>query len=74
MCPRWLERATKLEVLAFIREQEVVGPMHLVNQFSYRYAGAKYRLYTLAKQGLVVNIGVGEWTLTEAGYDRLFYL
>ena len=48
--------------------------MHLVNQFSYRYAGAKYRLYTLAKQGLVVNIGVGEWTLTEAGYDRLFYL
>ena len=70
----WSRRATKLEVLAFIREREVVGPMHLVDHFGYRYWGARKRLYNLSKQGLAVNIGVGEWTLTEAGYERLFYL
>lgn len=48
--------------------------MHLVDHFGYRYWGARKRLYNLSKQGLAVNIGVGEWTLTEAGYERLFYL
>lgn len=64
-------RATKLEVLSFIREQEVVSIPILMDWFGYSYSGANKRLYFLKREKLVVNIDRGEWVLTEAGARKL---
>lgn len=64
-------RATKLEALDFIRNQEVVSIQSLMDWFGYSYWGAAHRLQHLKREKLVVNIGRGEWTITEAGARKL---
>lgn len=72
----WRERkATKIEVLEFITEREIVSIHDLVEYFGYRYATANWRLWRLQKEGLVSKLGAvrGKWVLTEKGYSRLAY-
>ena len=64
-------RATKLEVLDFIRNQEVVSIQSLMDWFGYSYKGAAERLRLLKRDKLVVNIDRGEWVLSEAGARKL---
>jgi hypothetical protein len=66
-------KATKLEVLDFIRNQEVVSIHSLMDWFGYSYSGANRRLWLLKREKLVVNIGRGEWVLTDAGARKLDY-
>ncbi len=70
---------TKLEILTFIRDQEVVWIKTLCAQFGYTYWGAVSRLKRLCKEGLVEPLYVkglnqGRYLLTTRGSDRLDYL
>lgn len=67
-------KATKVEVLRFMRDREFVTIHGLMERFSYKYNGAVKRLRTLAKEGLITQwIERGQWSLTQDGERRLHY-
>ena len=68
-------KATKLDILRFIRTREIVDTMDLMNEFGYTYRGARTRLYRLERGKLVVKLGirVGAYCLTDEAYRRLEY-
>jgi len=67
-------KATKEEVLLFIRDREWLTLHDLIEQFGYRYKGAERRLYRLAHAGLITPwIEKGQWTLTQDGYRKCEY-
>lgn len=70
---------TKLEILKFIKAQEVVWIETLSAHFGYTYWGAVSRLKRLSKEGLVEalytrGLNQGRYVLTIKGYERLDYL
>lgn len=70
---------TKLEILTFIRDQEVVWIKTLCARFGYTYWGAVSRLKRLCKEGLVESLyakglNQGRYLLTTRGSERLDYL
>ena len=70
---------TKLEILTFIRDQEVVWIETLRAKFGYAYWGAVSRLRRLCKEGLVESLyarglNKGRYLLTTKGAERLVYL
>jgi hypothetical protein len=70
---------TKLEVLEFIRDREIVWIRDLVAEYGYKYWGAVSRLKRLCRDGLVEAIKVrglnqGRYALTEKGLARIDYL
>lgn len=67
------KKASKLEILEFINEKEIVSPFDLVNRFGYTRLGAGSMLSWLKSQRLVINERRGEWTLTDEGVRRLIY-
>lgn len=68
-------RATKLEALNFIRKREIVTIHDLIDYYGYSYSGAKHRLLSLKKQGLIAALGVerGKYVLSELGFNKLKY-
>jgi len=68
-----MKRASKLQVLEFLKERGIVTPLGLMNRFSYSRGGASWMLTWLKKQGLVINDRRGEWTYTDLGLKRLNY-
>jgi len=71
-------KATKREILEFIRLKEVIYYWQLAEEFGYTRQTAKVKLNTLSKQGLVTPLKPAErprrWILTNKGEDRLLYL
>jgi len=68
-----MKKASKLLVLEFINEREIVTPLDLMNRFGYSRGGASWMLTWLKKQRLVINDRRGEWTITDTGIRRLLY-
>lgn len=73
-------KASKADILGFMRQWEIITPHDLVEYFDYSLSYARKRLTLLKKQGLVEDLGDtpssyrGQWVLTEKGYSRgLFY-
>lgn len=67
-------KATKEEVLLFIRDREWLTLHDLIEQFGYKYKGAERRLYRLARAGLITPwITKGQWTLTQDGTRKCEY-
>lgn len=67
------KKASKLEILEFIYEKEIVSPADLVERFGYTRLGAGSMLSWLKSQRLVINERRGEWTITDEGMRRLIY-
>ena len=68
---RYLVKATKEEVLLFIRDREWITLHDLLEQFGYKYKGAEQRLYRLARAHLITPwITKGQWTLTQDGTKK----
>ena len=65
--------ATKVDVLEFIYDREVVTAGDLMEKFDYTYSGAHSRLSQLRKQGFIQQVTKGRWCLTNRGYDKLDY-
>lgn len=71
---RYPTKATKEEVLLFIRDREWITIHDLVNQFGYKYKGAEKRLYNLARESMITPwIERGQWTLTQDGERKCQY-
>ena len=68
-------KATRQEVLKFIKARDVVDIMDLVNQFGYTYGYARIKLHRLEKAGLIEKLGIrpGAFCLTNEGIRRLEY-
>lgn len=67
-------RATKFEVLHFIKKREIVCRNDLADHFGYKPKGAEDRLYTLAREGLITQIPtIGQWRLSKLGEKRYQY-
>lgn len=66
-------KATKLDVLEFIKKKGLIEIWQLRDKFNYSDESAYKRLQRLKKQGLVINMTRGSWELTEEGYRRLRY-
>ena len=66
-------KATKLQVLEFIKERQLVWVYEVAQKFGYTDHGARIRLIRLKKAGLVINMTRGCWELTEEGYRKLRY-
>ncbi len=66
-------KATKLDVLEFIKKKGLIEIWQLRDKFNYSDESAYKRLQRLKKQGLVINMTRGSWKLTEEGYRRLRY-
>lgn len=66
----------KIEVLKFIDDEEIVGPMELANYFDMSYGWAKLRLSRLKIANLIEPLGIdrGKWILTNKAYDYLEFL
>jgi hypothetical protein len=60
--------------LLFIKRCEIVCKNDLVQHFGYKPRSAEYRLYTLARDGLIIPIPtIGKWRLSELGEKRYQY-
>lgn len=66
-------RATKLELLEFIRDRQMIQSFELRDHFGYTESGARGRLSYLKKQGLVINMTKDRWELTVEGFAKLIY-
>jgi len=68
-------RATKIQVLEFIRRKEVVDKSDLVEKFGYSPATARNKLYRLANKGLLEKVSVDSesYCLTVEAHRRLEY-
>lgn len=67
-------KATKNEVLSFIREKEAVTVHDLVDRFDYSYKGASCRIWLLHRGKLIQPLFQrGTWGLTELAAQRLEY-
>lgn len=70
---------TKLEILSFISDQDVVWIETLSAYYGYTYWGAASRLKRLCKAGLVEplyrrGLNQGRYLLTNKGIERIKYL
>ncbi len=79
LCDKMHKTPTKLELLQYIRGQEVVWIKTLSAHFGYTYWGAVSRLQRLCKERLVETLYVrglnqGRYVLTNRGLERLAYL
>lgn len=63
----------KIEKLKFIRDNEPIQPWQFRDYFNYTEGSVKKDLWRLKKQGLIINMPIGFWELTEIGYRRLEY-
>ncbi|GAI96999.1 unnamed protein product [marine sediment metagenome] len=68
-----MRKATKLELLQFIYEREVVSRFDVVEKFGYTPGGADSMLAWLKREKLVTNDRKGEWTISDDGLRRLIY-
>jgi hypothetical protein len=69
---RWRPtRATKEQILEFIKNRRIIFSYELIHHFGYTHGSACYRLWLLKKQGLALSDGRGAWVLTEVelGYQ-----
>lgn len=67
-------KATKKEVLAFFEEIEVVMIRNLMDKFDYCYEGARSRIKSLLREGLIEPLfEKGTWGLTKKGERRLLH-
>jgi hypothetical protein len=64
---------TKLEKLKYIRDNEPIQSWQFRDYFDYAEGAFRTELWRLKKQGLIINMPVGFWVLTETGYRRLEY-
>ncbi len=79
LCDKMHKTPTKLQLLQFIRGQEVVWIKTLSAHFGYTYWGAVSRLKRLCKEKLVETLytrglNQGRYILTNRGLERLAYL
>ncbi len=79
LCDEMHKTPTKLELLQYVRGQEVVWIKTLSAHFGYTYWGAVSRLKRLCKESLVEPLYVrglnqGRYILTNRGFERLAYL
>ena len=66
-----LLKATKLIILEFVYDREMVTAFDLIEEFDYTYSSAHCRLSLLKKEGFVQRTGGGHWCLSDRGYDKL---
>jgi DeoR/GlpR family transcriptional regulator of sugar metabolism len=64
-------KATKLQVLEFIKERQLVWVYELVQEFGYTDRSARIRLIRLKKDGLAINMTRGAWELTEEWLQKV---
>jgi len=66
-------RASKLTILRFIRQKQVVEAGDLVNEYNYSLLTARNKIYRLQKAKLVEKVGirVGTYCLTNEAIRRL---
>lgn len=73
-------KATKREILSFIKGRKIVTSYDLMERFSYTYSYACKKLSLLKRQSLVKDLGNtssshrGQRCVTRQGYNRLVYL
>ena len=67
-------KATKREVLSFFEEIEVVTIRSLMDRFGYSYEGARSRIKSLLREGLIEPLlERGTWGMTKKGEKRLMH-
>ena len=67
-------RATKVELLKFIKKREIITANDLVDHFRYKPESARVKLYALAREGLLTSwVSPGQWSLTQQGEKRYQY-
>jgi len=67
-------KATKKEVLSLFEEIEVVTVRSLMDRFDYSYEGARSRIKSLHREGLIESLlDKGSWGLTKKGERRLMH-
>lgn len=67
-------KATKSELLKYIKKKEIITAMDLVDHFGYKPESAKAKLRSLRQKGLVTSwVSPGQWCLTQQGEKRYQY-
>ena len=68
-------KATKIQVMLFIRKKDIVEAYDLVERFNYAPESARCRLWRLEQKGLVERVTVDSKTfcLTVEAHRRLEY-
>lgn len=67
-------KATKIEVLSFFLEREIVTCRDLMDRFDYSYQGARDRLWRLHREKLIEPLFErGTWGITELAIKKLDY-
>jgi len=68
-------RASKNDVLKFIRRKEIIEVNDLVEEFGYSLPTARNKIIRLEKAGLVEKLGArrGAYCLTSEAHGRLEY-
>jgi predicted HTH transcriptional regulator len=68
-----ITKATKKELLEFIKSLGYIQPWQIRQKFGYTELGANHKIMELKKQGLINNPVTGKWNLTYTGLRRLEY-
>ena len=66
-------KASKIEVLDFIRQQQAVTVYDLMNAYSFSFWGSFNKLRRLHRDRLIKRLARGEYCLANEGYLKLAY-
>jgi len=66
-------KASKVEVLDFIRRRQAVVTVDLMNEYGFSFWGAFNKLRRLHRDHLIKRLARGEYCLADDGYLKLVY-
>ena len=66
-------KATKIEVLDFIRQQQTVTTHDLMDVYGFSFWGSFNKLRRLHRDRLIKRLARGEYCLADDGYLKLAY-
>ena len=67
-------KATKVKLLKFIKNGEIITANDLVDHFGYKLESARVKLYTLAREGLIIPVPTADQRrLSKLGEKRYQY-
>lgn len=67
-------KATKVELLKFIKKRDIIFVNDLVDHFGYKPQSARVKLYALAREGLLTSwVSPEQWCLTQQGENKYQY-
>ena len=68
-----IKRASKIEILRYIKSQGYIELWQMMDHYGYSYRSAHKTIERLKARGLIIDMLKGQWEVTYEGEKKLAY-